>query len=181
MCRQLASALVLTAVVAYSAPALPGAGATLPKADEFVRAAVYDGLAADGVSPELAAEVANNPDFIKGCGLCDATHKALTEYGKLLNAPAAKPGRGLAQETIKKLRSDSRDVRLPALRDLISRYMGFAYDRANLPAAQRSVLEQQVKAMALQLKDPASGLPMGLPFCPSCDGACKKPPAVISQ
>jgi hypothetical protein len=181
MFRHVAGALVLTAAVAYPGPALPGTGAALPKADEFVRAAVYDGLAADGVSPLLAEELARNPDFIKGCGLCEATHKAITEYAKLAKAPAAKPGRGLAQETVKKLRSEDRDVRLAALRDLISRYMGFAYDKANLPAAQRAVLEQRVKAMVLQLKNPEDGLPMGLPFCPSCDGACKKPPGVISQ
>ena len=65
--------------------------------------------------------------------------------------------------------------------DLIARYTGYAYDKAGLPAAQRAALEVQVKGMALQLKDPSAGLPGGMPFCPSCDGACRKPPAVISQ
>jgi hypothetical protein len=181
MFRQLASALVLTAVVAYPGPGSPRAEKKTPDAGEFLRAAVYDGLAADGVSLDLARELAVNPDFIKGCKICEVTHTALAEYAKLAKAPAAKPGRGLTEETVKKLRSADRDVRLPALRDLINRYMGFAYDKVNLPADQRGDLERQVKAMALQLKNPSDSLPGGLPFCPSCDGACRKPPAVISQ
>ena len=181
MFRQTAGALVLAAVVACPVPGDPGPAPQVPDAKPFVRGAVYDGLTADGVSPDFARELADHPDFIKGCGLCEATHKAFTEYAKLAKAPAAKPGRGLAQETVKKLRSADREVRLAALRDLIARYMAFAYDQANLPTAQRAELEKRVKAMALQLKNPEDGLPMGLPFCPSCDGACKKPPAVISE
>jgi len=179
MFRHVAGVLVLTAAVAYPGPGAPGAETKAPDAGEFLRAAVYDGLAADGVSPDLARELATNPDFIKGCKICEVTHTALEQYAKLAKAPAAKPGRGLAPETVKKLRSKDSDVRLPALRDLINRYMGFAYDRAGLPAAQRGDLEKQVKGMALQLKNPAEGLPGGMPFCPSCDGACKQRPAAI--
>src|SRR5581483_3993858 len=108
-----------------------------------------------------------NPDFIKGCKICHLTHEALAEYGKLAKAPAAKPGRGLSAETVKKLRSKDRDTRLAALRDLIGGYMASAYAKANLPAAQRARLEAQVKAMAYTPKDPAAGLPGGMPFCPS--------------
>jgi hypothetical protein len=181
MFRHVAGALVLTAAAAYPGPGAPGAETKAPDAGEFLRAAVYDGLAADGVSPDLARELATNPDFIKGCKICETTHTALEQYAKLAKAPAAKHGRGLAAETVKKLRSRDGEVRLPALRDLINRYMGFAYDRAGLPATQRAELEMQVKGMALQLKNPADGLPGGMPFCPSCDGACRKPPSVISQ
>src|SRR3954452_9262979 len=98
MFRPVASVLVLAAVGAYPGPGSPAAAPKPPDAEAFVRAAVYDGLSADGVSPDLAVEMAKNPDFIKGCGLCQATHAALTEYGKLVAAPAAKPGRGLAKE-----------------------------------------------------------------------------------
>jgi hypothetical protein len=142
---------------------------------------VYDGLSDDGVSPDLTVEMAKHPDFIKGCGLCQATHESLIKYGKLVAAPAAKPGRGLAKETVKKLRSEDRTVRLTALRDLIGRYMAFAYDKANLPADRRAELEKHVKAMVYTPKNPEAGLPEGFPFCPSCDGACKPRPATISQ
>jgi hypothetical protein len=173
--------MALAAAATYPGPASSGADVKVPDAGEFVRAAVYDGLAADGVSPDLARELANNPDFIKGCKLCEVTHTAIAEYANLVKAPAAKPGRGLAEETVKKLRSEKAEVRLPALRDLIIRYMGFAYDRANLPAAQQALLQQGVKSLVLQLKDPDGPLPGNMPFCPSCDGACRKKPAVISE
>lgn len=179
MFRQLASVVLLAAAAGYPGPG-SAAEVKTPDAAEFVRAAVYDGLAADGVSPDLVRELCHRPDFIKSCKLCNVTHTALAEYAKLPQAPAAKPGRGLAAETVKKLQSDKSEVRLPALRDLISRYVGFAYDRANLPAAQRTVLEQNVKAMVYTPKNPDAGLPANMPFCPSCDGACRKPPTVIS-
>jgi hypothetical protein len=173
MCRMMAGALVLTAAVAYPGPGSPGAGGKVPDAADFVWAAVYDGLTADGVEPALAAELAENPDFVKGCKLCAITEQAMKQYSKLPKAPAAKPGRGMSADTVKKLRSKDRDARRESLRDLIGRYTAFAYNQANLTAEQRKVLEGHVKAMAYTPKNPEDGLPHGFQFCPSCDGTCK--------
>ncbi|MBX9625325.1 MAG: hypothetical protein K2X82_16075, partial [Gemmataceae bacterium] len=61
----------------------------LLKPSLYVRQAVLDGLAEDGVDPKLAAGLLERPDFVPKCPLCDATRAAFREYAGRGAAPAA--------------------------------------------------------------------------------------------
>src|SRR5262245_25712483 len=82
------------AAVLFAGPAAPSPsnaaprGADRPGGPDFLRGAIYEGLKEDGVSPRLAAQLAENPDFVPKCLICDATISALKKYAELTEAPA---------------------------------------------------------------------------------------------
>jgi hypothetical protein len=158
----LALTVVLTAGGVVAAPT------TTPTPSDFLRHAILDGLAEDGVPPALAAALAKNPDFVGKCPICSPTHDALAEYGKLAIAPAAKKGMGLRDELVKRLKSEKTEIRHSALRELIQRYVERGYVRLKLIGEQRTALHNQLEEMR---KRAMGGLRQGQKYCPSCDGA----------
>ena len=165
------------ALLVILAAASPMDKPAAPDKENFVRLSVYEGLKEDGVPLKLAAELAENPDFVPKCLLCDQTRRAFADYSKFDKAPAPKEGAGLTKELARGLTSTEKDVRRGALRDLIDNYVDRGYARYDLTAEQRKDLEKTVKSREYV---PKSGtFPDGLKFCPSCDGACRKKPKVI--
>ncbi|MDB5313781.1 MAG: hypothetical protein JWO38_7983 [Gemmataceae bacterium] len=172
---------VLTVALVAAGPtpasvASPG-GRGSPTNSDFVRKSVYQGLKEDGVPPALAARLAENPDFVPKCPLCWQTQEALKEYGKLAAVPVPKAGHGLPDDLARRLVSTDSSVRRVALRDLVDRYVERGYTRSGLKAEEKAELEKAVKEMRSVPKNPNAGLPNGLKFCPSCDGACRIRPA----
>jgi hypothetical protein len=177
MIRALLTGVVLAAVGAVPAiPAPPAPVAATPDAGTFVYDSVLTGLTEDGTPPAVVVLLAKQDDFVPKCLLCDQTKKALTEYGKLKDAPAAKQGKGLPEDLAKRLKSDKDETRRTALRELVDRYVTQAYARGELTTAQKTELEKKLLGMRYVPKDPNGGLPNGLRFCPSCDGACRVQP-----
>ena len=158
-----------------SAPAAPPApvraeAPKAPNANEFVHAAVVNGLTEDGAAPALAAELGKrDADFVPKCFICDSTRSALKEYAKCDKQPAAKEGRGLSEELVKRLQSGTDATRRAALRDLVQRYIDREYARRDLTTEQKTALQTELE----KLRKLAMGsLRNGQKFCPSCDGAC---------
>src|SRR5262249_21592363 len=147
--------------------------AKAPDPFEFVFRAVTTGLTEDGVPPALAAELAERDDFVPKCGLCSPTRKALAQYGQLKAPPAAEDSKGLPEELIKRLKSDKKETRQAALRQLVQRYIERHYARTELTAEQKTALQKEMEQMR---KDAMGGLAPGQKFCPSCDGACRLTP-----
>jgi hypothetical protein len=161
-------ALLMTAVVLAAGWVVAAPMAT-PQPKDFLRRAILDGLAEDGVSPALGAALAKNPDFLGKCPICGPTQDALTEYGKLAIQPTAKEGKGLPEELVKRLKSDKTETRHAALRELIQRYIEREYVRLELTAEQRAALHKELERMR---NLGMGGLRTGQKYCPSCDGAC---------
>jgi hypothetical protein len=149
-------------------------------AEFFVLEAIQDGLRDDAVPPALAAAlVAKQGDFVPKCRLCELARQALTEYSKETAPKAPAAVRGLPQDMTRRLKSADDAVRRDALRDLITRYMDRAYLAKTITPEYRAELEKRIQAMAFVPKNPAEGLPGGLKFCPSCDGACRVRPKTV--
>jgi hypothetical protein len=145
-----------------------------PQAGKFLFEAVSVGLAEDGVAPELAQELAKRDgDFVPKCDICGMTRKALYYHAGLEKPTAAKDGKGLPEELVKRLKSDTDATRRLALRELVQRYTERAYARAELTADQRAAMQKELEVMR---KQAMPGLREGQKFCPSCDGACRLTP-----
>jgi hypothetical protein len=140
-----------------------------PEPKEFITAAITTGLADDGVPPAFVADIGKRDDFIGKCDLCGPVHQALIAYGKGDKQPVAKPGKGLTEELVTRLKSDKDETRRSALRELVQRYAEFEYARRDLPAAQKSAFQAKLEEMR---KAMSGALPAGQKFCPSCDGVC---------
>jgi hypothetical protein len=161
---------------ANPAPVVQPIAANPPKpidADEFIRAAITNGLLEDGVPAVLAGDLGKRDDFIGKCRLCQPAQFAFREHGKLKTVPAAKEGRGLSEEFAKRLKSDDNDTRRMALRELVHQYIDREYARRDLATEQKTALQTSLEEMR---KAQADGLPAGRKFCPSCDGACRLAP-----
>ena len=144
-----------------------------PGATEFLKRAILDGLAEDGVPPALARVLAKNPDFLGKCPICGPTQDALAKYGQLTIQPAAREGKGLPNDLMHRLESAKTEVRHAALRELVQRYIEREYTRLELTAEERAKLHNQFEKMR---KSGMHGLRPGQKFCPSCDGAtCRTP------
>jgi hypothetical protein len=147
-------------------------------ANEFVHAAVVNGLTEDGAAPALAGELGKrDADFVPKCFICDSTRSALKAYAKCDKQPAAKEGRGLSEELVKRLQSGTDATRRSALRDLVQRYIDREYARRDLTTEQKTSLQTELE----KLRKLAMGaLRNGQKFCPSCDGACCIVPRVLN-
>jgi hypothetical protein len=141
--------------------------------DEFIRDAITNGLLEDGVPTALAGDLGKRDDFIGKCQLCQPAQFAFREHGKLKTVPAAKEGRGLSEELVKRLKSDNNETRRLALRELVHQYIDREYARRDLTTEQKTALQT---ALEEKRKAQANGLPAGQKFCPSCDGACRLAP-----
>ena len=142
-----------------------------PDAAEFVRQAIVDGLKEDGVPLELATQLAkHDKDFLGKCNICIPSKKAFADYSDRRVQPVAKEGKGLPEELVKRLKSDKAEVRQPALRELVGRYMERASAKGDLSAEQKTALQAKLEQWR---KDMSGALPTGQKFCPSCDGACR--------
>ena len=169
---------LLTGVIVLAAGgvvASPPASTTIPiaklDAGQFILNAVVDGLSADGVPPALAGALAKNQeDFVPKCGICGMTRKALFLHGELKQAPAARAGRGLSEDLVKRLQSSDDAVRRAALKDLVQRYIGLAQAKLDVAVDVSAILQKDLEEMR---KLAMGGLPKGQKFCPSCDGACR--------
>src|SRR5262245_33722504 len=174
MRRILATGLVLAAVGALlAAPPPPANAPNTPDAHAFVKQAILNGLAEDGVPPALVRELAERSDFVSKCEICGGTETAFREYAKLNRAPAAKEGKGLPEDLVKRLKSDKTEVRHPALRELVQRYIDWEYARLDLTADQKKAFQQRLEDVR---KGAMGNLRDGQKFCPSCDGACRRTP-----
>lgn len=169
MLRLLAVGVVLLAVGSVLGAPKPGEDAKPPEVKEFLTRAIANGLTEDGVPPQFVAELAKHDDYLGKCSICGPTHQAFLTYGQRKERPAAKEGKGPPEELVTRLRSNKDDVRRPALRELVQRYVEAEYTRRDLPAAQKKALQKQLEEMR---GAQANGLPAGQNFCPSCDGAC---------
>lgn len=163
--------------LSYDAPATLPERLAMLKPSVYVRQAVLDGLAEDGVDPKLAAGLLGRPDFVPKCPLCDATRAAFREYAGRETAPAPAVGRGLPADMARRLAGEDAAPRRAALRELIDRYAGRGYERHELTGEVRAGVEAGVGALRMAPKNPALGFGDGLLFCPSCDGACRVRPA----
>lgn len=176
MSRVLLSCSLVAVVLAVPAPAPSAAAADSPteEAKAFVKKSVLNGLTEDGVSPELAAKLAEeNTNFVPKCKICESTQAALREYAARKAVQPPKDGKGLSAEMIAGLQSDKVEVRLTALRNLIERYIEKEFARADLTAEQKARIENELKNMRKEAE--ANLRPTGRPFCASCDGACRIP------
>ena len=170
---------LMTVVIVLSAGGMIASPRVVPAAKvdagEFIYRSVLDGLAADGVPPALAATLAKNDDFLKKCGICGMTRKAMSVHGELKNAPVAKAGRGLRDDLVKRLMSKDDAVRRVALRELIQRYIDFGYAGLDVAVEQKQALQAELELMR---KNAVGGLEKGQKYCPSCDGACRLTPKI---
>jgi hypothetical protein len=141
-----------------------------PAVDEFIVRAITAGLEEDGVPLGLASDLGKRDDFLGKCALCKPSHKAIADYGGRKVQPVAKEGKGLPEELVMRLKSDKVEVRHPALRELIGRYMERAFADGDLSREQKTALQTELERMR---KAQAAGLPTGQKFCPSCDGTCR--------
>jgi hypothetical protein len=156
------------------APVRPArADVTAPDTDEFIRAAITTGLTEDGASPTLIADLAKREDYVPKCFICESSRHALRDYGKRDKQPAAKEGRGLSEELVKRLKSDADETRRAALRELVAGYIDREYARRDLTAGQKAALQKKLEEMR---RAAMGGLRGGQKFCPSCDGACRLGP-----
>ena len=169
MCTFLAGVMVVASGGAVATPA------KAPEATEFLRRAILDGLAEDGVPPALARVLSKKPDFLGKCPICGPTQDALAKYGQLTIQPAAKEGKGLPNDLTHRLESVRTEVRQAALRELVQRYIEREYTRLELTAGERAELHNQLETMR---KSGMHGLRPGQKFCPSCDGATCRAPKV---
>jgi hypothetical protein len=178
MIRVLLTAMTLAAAGAVPAvpatPAPPAANAPKPLvAGTFIQDSVLAGLTEDGVAPALAEALAKNNDYVPKCGLCSPMRTALELHGKLKTVPAAREGKGLSEDLVKRLKSDKSETRHAALRELTQRYIMWGYEKFNLTAEQKAVLQREMEEMR---KHAMGNLPQGQKYCPSCDGAtCRTP------
>ena len=174
MLRLLATGLVLLAAGSVlGVPPVPTGAPDAPKtpdADTFIRQAITDGLIEDGAPLTLVSDIAKRDDFLGKCRLCNPSRIALEEYGKRKVQPVAKEGKGLPEELVKRLKSDKAEVRQPALRDLVSRYVDRAFASSDLAREEKTALQATLDQIR---KDGVSSLPGNQKFCPSCDGACR--------
>jgi hypothetical protein len=146
---------------------------SVPDASEFLQSAIASGLEEDGVTLTLASDLAKRDDFLGKCSICGPSRKAFAEYGSRRVQPKAAEGKGLPEELVKRLKSDKAEVRQPALRDLVARYMERAYAKSNFTTEQKTALQAKLEQWR---KDMSGALPAGQKFCPSCDGAtCRGP------
>ena len=146
----------------------------VPDAGDFISRAVSEGLADDGVPPSPAVALAkHDEDFVKKCSIREPTHNAQAKYAKRTDAPAAKDGKGLPGELVKRLKSDADDTRRAALRELVRRYVEQSYAKLDRSAEQKAALQTKLDELR---KAATGGLPAGQKLCPPCDGAaCRTP------
>src|SRR5262249_40869127 len=117
--------------------------------------------------------LAKNDDFIPKCGICGPTRQALLEYAKRTDTPDARPGKGLSEELVNRLKATDDATRRSALRELMERYSARELARAEWSAEQKAARKKELEEMR---KAAMGGLPAGQKFCPSCDGACRLTP-----
>ena len=175
MLRYLGTGVVLLAVgsvLGVPAPAAAGSpdAPKPPTVDAFIHNAITAGLADDGVPLALAGDIAKRDDFLGKCALCRPSRKAIADYGDRRVQPVAKDGKGLPEELVKRLKSDTAEVRQPALRELVGRYVDRALATSELTAEQQAALQTDMERVR---KDGEKILAKGQKFCPSCDGACR--------
>lgn len=175
MLRLLATGVVLLAVGAVlGSPPAPTSAPKPPDVNEFLSAAITNGLTESGVEPALAADLAKRDDFVGKCFLCSPSRHALQQYGKLKTAPAgATEAKRLPEDLTKRLKSDDNGTRRAALRALVKMFVEAEYARRDLTAEQKTALQAKMEEMR---KVMAGALPSGQKFCPSCDGACRLGP-----
>jgi hypothetical protein len=164
----------------FKPAAPPPAAPKPPVAADFIKKAITEGLEEDGVPITLASELGKRDDFLGKCTLCQPSRLAITEYSNRKCQPAAKENKGLPEELLNRLRSDKAEVRQPALRELVGRYMDRAFAKNALTADQSAALQKDLDQSAALQKDleqmrknQVNSLPSDRKFCPSCDGACR--------
>jgi hypothetical protein len=145
--------------------------ATVPDFRVFLRDAVFDGLKADAMPPNVAGELLRGENWIGKCQLCTAAKEGFDRY--LDNTTRPLPTK-LPKEMIDRLRDPKADIRLRALNELVNRYVEQHYARLQLSkevraALQKKMQEERANGMAVKSGDI---LPNGTTFCPSCNGAC---------
>jgi hypothetical protein len=165
--------LLATGVVLLAVGAVLGAPPAVPEPTDFITDAINTGLTEDGVSTALISDLGKRDDFLGKCRLCGPTHQALIAYGKLDKQPVAKPGKGLPEDLLKRLKSDNNETRRAAIREMVHRYIDRQYARQDLTAEQKTSLQAKMETMR---KEMSTSLPGGQKFCPSCDGACRLAP-----
>jgi hypothetical protein len=151
-------------------PTPPTAAPKPPAAADFIKAAITTGLEEDGVPLSLASDLGKRDDFLGKCKLCQPSQWAIASYADRRIQPVAKEGKGLPEDLAKRLRSDKAEVRQPALRELIGRYMDRAFAKSDLGTEQKTALQTELEQMR---KGQADALPRDRKFCPSCDGVCR--------
>ena len=146
-----------------SLPHRPAAPAAKIDAGEFIFRSVLDGLADDGVPPALAKALAGNGDFVKKCGICGMTRKALFVHGELKMRRNRRPTGVCGRTWRSGSMSNDEAVRRDALRELIQRYIEFGHAGLDVAAEQKNALQSDLETMR---KDAMGGLEKGRSSAP---------------
>jgi hypothetical protein len=143
----------------------------------FLRKAVVEGLTEDGVDRVFVKEsIAGRRDlFVEKCLICESVRTGFQDYAS--TAPAEKPasGPGIPKDIVDELRFAARVARLNALERLVDRYVSRHYDRLQMTAEERRLMQTALEdgrkeGMILKELGPNKGFG---DFCPSCNGAAK--------
>lgn len=169
MMRAWAVTVVAALAGAVVASPVPADARKAPDATEFVKAAVLNGLAEDGVSPGLARKLAGDENYVVKCEICAPTQLAMREYAKRAEAPPAKEGKGLAADLRKRLEAEGQGEIDRAMMELVQRYVEREYARRDLSAEQAAALQKELN----ERRERAARNFLDRKSCPVCNGACR--------
>ncbi len=142
-----------------------------PDMGKFLFMAVLNGLHNDGVDLELAKDIATEKHgsyFVGKCPVCGPVSSAFYAYYK---GASSGWGKGLDEDTMKKLRSKKDKVRHMAFKMLVQKYVQARFANHKMTDAEKQAMRARLKngrKRGMGVKSGSFGK-----FCPSCDGACK--------
>ena len=138
--------------------------------ENFLFAAVLEGLHSDGMPIELARSIANEEHgkvFVGKCPICKCVKRGLDAYhrGGVLGW-----GKGLDQSVVEELKSQVSETRHAAFQSIIARYVKAKISKSRMTGRERKLLLEGLvegQKEGMNLKGDGFG-----DFCPSCDGSC---------